>query len=170
MDDPAALAAALRRWIEALTMRSMYTWRRFVKGTGLSVPQFGVLVLLYHGGPCDMRALREHLEITSAGVSQLVDRLVQGGLVARSEDPGDRRMRQLDLTPAGCALVEQSISERFRWVDELLAGLGQEERSSLSQLLPALIAAERRLGGISRPQECPLGGRAATNDVQKETP
>lgn len=170
MDPNTQLATDLRRWIEALAVRSMYAWRRFVKDAGLSVPQFGVLIHLYHHGPCDMRALREHLEITSAGVSQLVDRLVQSGLLVRFEDPDDRRVRRITLTAEGRALLEQSIRERFRWVDALLTSLGQEERKMLGQILPALLAAESKLGGVGRPRECSAGGQAAANDVQKEMP
>ncbi len=170
MDPNSKLALDLRRWIEALTMRSLYAWRKFVKDTGLSVPQFGVLVRLYHDGPCDMRTLREHLEISSAGVSQLVDRLVQGGLLARFEDPQDRRVRRLVLTAEGCSLVERSNSERFRWVDALLAGLNPEEREMLGRVLPSLIAAEGRLGMVSNLSGCSVSDPSPAIKVPKETP
>lgn len=43
-------------------------------------------------------ALREHLGITSAGVTTLVDRLTERGAVRRDLDPDDRRVNRLTVT------------------------------------------------------------------------
>ena len=66
MHDAIEIASTLRQWFETITIRSMHDWRRYVKATGLSMPQFGLLMFLYHGGACDMRDIRERMEITSA--------------------------------------------------------------------------------------------------------
>nr|WP_246301259.1 MarR family winged helix-turn-helix transcriptional regulator [Microbacterium immunditiarum] len=42
--------------------------------------------------------LREHLGITSPGVTALIDRLVSRGIVRRDLDPSDRRVNRISVT------------------------------------------------------------------------
>jgi MarR family transcriptional regulator for hemolysin len=46
-------------------------------------------------------AVAEAVEIEPSSLVRVIDQLVQAGLVAREEDPQDRRARILRLTPAG---------------------------------------------------------------------
>lgn len=124
-------------------MRSWDEWRRYVKASGLSMPQFGTLMHLRHAGPCGVSDIGCHMEVSSAAASQLVDRLVHQGLVERREDPRDRRVRTLSLTSRGKALIEQAMEERLRWADGMAAGLSEESRKALAVALPALIEATR---------------------------
>ena len=143
-------ATILRELMEAFFMRSMTGWRQFVKTTGLSMPQFGLLMRLYYGGGCEVHDLGTHLDVSSAAASQLVDRLVQAGLVQRTEDPEDRRARQVTMTTKARALIDRGMEEMYRWVDELVRGLNEEERDLALQALPALIHAEQRLPALHR--------------------
>jgi len=115
--------------------RSMRGWGRFAKSAGLSMPQFGLLMQMHHKGDCGMSEVSERFDITPAAASQLVDKLVQGGLVQRVEDPNDRRAKLLNLTDKGRELIQQGIQERYRWVDELGSRLSAEERTQISAAL-----------------------------------
>src|SRR5688572_7625207 len=42
--------------------------------------------------------LRDHLGITSPGVTALIDRLVERGIVRRDLDPHDRRVNRISVT------------------------------------------------------------------------
>ena len=75
----------------------------------------------------------------------VLQRLVQAGLVGRTEDPADRRARLISLSPRGRALVEQGLAERYRWVDRLATTLNGERLQTLLEALPILIDAERAL-------------------------
>ena len=141
MRETEHLAVSIRQLMETFFMRSMRDWTRYVKATGLSLPQFGLLMRLHHGGLCEVHDVGEHFDITSAAASQLVERLVQAGLVERTEDPEDRRARQVTLSVKGRSLVESSIIERYRWVEELVAGLSQKQRAAVQNALPAFRAA-----------------------------
>jgi DNA-binding MarR family transcriptional regulator len=92
---------SIRAWMDVFMNRSMRSWHLFAKSTGLSMPQFSVLMQLHHKGACGMSDISERFEITPAAASQLVDKLVQGGLVQREEDPTDRRAKLLNLTEKG---------------------------------------------------------------------
>ncbi len=142
MQDAKETAATLRAWMETFTSRSMHEWWRFAKRTGLSLPQFGLLRRLYHQGECEVHEVGQHFDISAAAASQLVDRLVQAGLVARTENPDDRRARHVALTAKGRALLEKGIEESYRWVNELAGALGPQVKAGLRQVIPLLMEAE----------------------------
>jgi len=147
MPDAKETAASLRAWMEAFTTRSMRDMWRFNKKSGISMPQFGLLRRLYHGGECEVHQVGTHLDISAAAASQLVDRLVQAGLVARTEDPDDRRARQVALTAKGRALLEKGIEESYRWVNDLAGALSPQVRASLREVIPPLMEAEAAMHG-----------------------
>ena len=139
------------------------SWRdtmRFVKSRGLSVPQFGVLLMLHHRERCGVSEIAGDMDITSPAASQLVERLVQQGLVERREDPRDRRARALSLSETGRRLVELGTAERYRWVERLAAVLTPSERSSVAAAIPVLEAAARKLGASENPRSRPDDARA----------
>ena len=138
MTKPTSVIQALRAWIEISTHRSMHEWMRFAKSTGLSMPQFSILMQLHHKGVCGVSEISGRFDITNAAASQLVDKLVQGGYLDRAEDPHDRRAKQLRLTENGAALVKDGIQERYHWLDELAATLNAEERGKVAEALNIL--------------------------------
>src|SRR5208283_3212855 len=109
MQTKREVAGVIRQWMEAFTMRSLGDWRRFVKSSGLSMPQLSLLMRLYYGGGCGVHDIGSGFGVSSAAASQLVDRLVHAGLVARVEDPDDRRARQIALSAKGRGLIQRGI-------------------------------------------------------------
>jgi len=136
---------SIRAWMDIFMHRSMRGWGRFAKSTGLSMPQFSVLMQLHYRGACGMSRISEGYDITPAAASQLVDKLVHSDLIQRVEDPNDRRAKLLSLTDKGTELVQQGIEERYRWVDELSDRLTTEERVRISEALDILTRVARDL-------------------------
>lgn len=135
----------LRAWMDTFMHRSMRGWSHFAKSTGLSMPQFSILMQLHHKGPCGMSEIGERFDISAAAASQLVDKLVQAGYLARTEDPADRRARLLALSDKGKELINQGAEERHRWMDELAAKISTEERARVTEALEILIKAAQQL-------------------------
>jgi len=125
--------------------RSMRGWGLFAKSTGLSMPQFSILMQLHHKGACGMSEISERFEVTPAAASQLVDKLVQSGFIVREEDPNDRRAKLLNLTDKGRELIKQGIEERYRWVDQLSERLTAGERTQVSEALNIMTRVAREL-------------------------
>lgn len=136
---------AIRSWMDIFMHRSMRSWGRFAKSTGLSMPQFGLLMQMHHKGACGMSEVSERFDITPAAASQLVDKLVQNGFIQRVEDPHDRRAKLLNLTEKGRDLIERGMEERYRWVDELGERLTAEERAKVTEALNIMTEAAREL-------------------------
>jgi DNA-binding MarR family transcriptional regulator len=145
MTSPTELTETIRQLMDVITTRTMRERSQYVKASGLSMPQFGILMHLYRSNNCGISHLGEYMDISAPAASQLVDRLVQHGLVERTEDPNDRRAKQLALTPKGRELIEKGNIERTRWVDELAASLAPESYDSVVSTLAMLTKMVRRL-------------------------
>jgi MarR family transcriptional regulator, organic hydroperoxide resistance regulator len=138
MTNATQFSQSLRAWMDTFVHRSMHDSARFIKASGFSMPQFFLLMHLHRHEQCGISDLSEHMDVTAAATSQLVDKLVQAGLLVRMEDPNDRRAKQVSLSPTGEALVEKGIAERSRWVDELAEMLNDEECRKVAEALNIL--------------------------------
>ena len=139
------LSQAIRSWMDIFMHRSMRGWGLFAKSTGLSMPQFSVMMQLHHRGNCAIGDISERFDITNAAASQLVDKLVQSGFIKREEDPQDRRAKMLNLTDKGRKLIQRGIEERYRWVDDLAGKLTLEERAKVTEALNFMTRAAKEL-------------------------
>lgn len=142
---PIQFMQSIRAWMDLFMHRSMRAWVRYAKATGLSMPQFSILMQLHHRGPCGMSGISEGYDITPAATSQLVDKLVQGGLIQRVEDPSDRRAKLLSLTDKGRNLIQKGIDERYRWLDELSSKLTEDELVKISEALDIMTRVGQKL-------------------------
>jgi DNA-binding MarR family transcriptional regulator len=133
------LSEIIRQWADMTTTRSMQERSHYVKVSGLSMPQFGILMYLYSRSDCGISDIGERMDISAPAASQMVDRLVQHGLVERTEDPNDRRARQLTLTPKGRELIEAGLTARTHWVDDLVRSLAPEDYDEVASTLAKLI-------------------------------
>jgi DNA-binding MarR family transcriptional regulator len=140
----------LHNWTEVFMQRSMREFVQFSKDSGLSMSQLSTLFRIYHSKACGVSAVGDHLGVTNAAASQMVDRLVQMGLLARSEDPQDRRVRQLTLTPRGRKVVEDSLTARHQWMAQLTGTLTPEEQSAIIAALTILTQAAHRIESSSQ--------------------
>jgi DNA-binding MarR family transcriptional regulator len=131
--------------MDAFMHRSMRGWSHFAKSTGLSMPQFSILMQLHHKGPCGMSEVSERFDISAAAASQLVEKLVQAGYLDRAEDPSDRRAKLLTLSAKGEELVQQGTEERYRWMDDLTSKLSREEQLKVVEALDILTKAAQSM-------------------------
>jgi DNA-binding MarR family transcriptional regulator len=139
------LIQSIRQFLDFAMHHSMRERAHFAKAIGLSMPQFGILMQLHYRGNCGVSDISDRFDITNAAASQLVDKLVQSGLIQREEDPHDRRAKLLNLTDKGKALIQKGIEERYRWVDELAGKLTSEERVQISEALDVMTRAAQEL-------------------------
>ncbi len=136
---------AILDWSAIFMRLSMNDFLRFSRSTGLSWMQMAVLMHLHYKGPTEVMACGELLQLSPAGASQMIERLVQQGLAQRSEAPDDRRVRLVHLTDAGRQLVDESIEAQQRWLKPLLATLTEEQRAAATETLRLLTAQATRL-------------------------
>ena len=125
----------LREWIERSTHRSMHAFIRHNRESELSLSQVSTLFRLYHHGPGSVNDLADHLGITTPGVSQLLNQLIDSGYIHRSTSTSDRRVKLIALTTQGKSAVEASMQARHAWIRELALQFTASEKN---QILPCL--------------------------------
>jgi DNA-binding MarR family transcriptional regulator len=111
---------------------------------GLAPQHAGILRLIGASPALSQRALGDRLGILPSRLVLLVDELETRGLVARRDDPEDRRTYALHLTEAGQAMLADIGRVAREHGEALCAALSSEERLQLAALL-ARIADEQGL-------------------------
>jgi DNA-binding MarR family transcriptional regulator len=139
------LTEILRDWTEVFMRRSLGEFKRYMDNSGLSWPQVNTLMRLHYGGACGVSEVGSHLGVTSAAASQMVERLVQMGLLERTEDPDDRRAKLLALSRKGRALIDKGIEARRAWTAELTTRLSAEQQATIIIALTYLLQAAREV-------------------------
>jgi DNA-binding MarR family transcriptional regulator len=142
--------STLQEWIEVLMRNSMRHFIRHARKTGLSMSHVGAMFHIHRQGSCGVTDLGDHLDVTSAAASQMLERLVQQGLIVRSEDPDDRRVKQIALTDKGFLVLKEGIRARRDWMDGLAMTLSDSEKETIMAGLNILID---RVKHLSQPIE-----------------
>jgi MarR family transcriptional regulator, 2-MHQ and catechol-resistance regulon repressor len=103
-------------------------------------------VLIHVGGAPESRLTMSRLSadvaLTTGGVTRLVDRMVEAGLVARQNCPSDRRSIYVVLTPEGKAVLDRAIAAHIEGIDRhLVAHLSNGDRAALETALVKVLDA-----------------------------
>jgi MarR family 2-MHQ and catechol resistance regulon transcriptional repressor len=106
--------------------------------TKLGDSDFRVLEVLLNKGPLPVNTLGPKVWLTPGSISVAVDRLVKKGLVSRKDHPGDRRVRQVELTAKGRALITRGFREHAAAMETVVGVLSENERLTLLRLLKKL--------------------------------
>ena len=135
MSDQDLFLTALREWVEESMHRSMHAFIRHNRQSSLSLSQTNSLFRLYHHGASPVSDLADHLGVTMAAVSQLLAPLEESGLIQRTEDPEDRRVKMIALTEKGAQTVQEAMRARHAWLDDLAVLITEQDKENI---LPAL--------------------------------
>ena len=145
MISSSQLTQTMRRFMDLAMQQSMHERLHLAKGIGISMHQLGILMQIHFRGNCGISEISGRFDITNAAASQLVDKLVQSGLIQREEDPQDRRAKLLNLTENGKELIQQGMDRRYRWVEDLTQKLSIEEREQVNEALNIMTRAVQEL-------------------------
>ena len=111
---------------------------------GGSLGTWVVLNALRDVGCVSQAALATHVRLEGATITHHIDRLESLALVRRIADPGDRRVRRLELTDAGVELHKRLLAAAMEFERSVLAGVAVEDlavlRSSLDRIQANLAA------------------------------
>ncbi|MBX9753012.1 MAG: MarR family transcriptional regulator [Roseococcus sp.] len=107
-------------------------------GLGLTGPQFATLLRLSQLGRATQNHLGRLAGMDSATIQGVVRRLIARGFMRTANDPLDRRMRVLTMTPEGEAVVRDGQQAGTQANDALMSGLSERERAQLISLLRRL--------------------------------
>lgn len=107
---------------------------------GFSMPPSHVKVIFYlaHIGSSAISQIGQNLCISKSNMTPIIDKLMAEDLVNRYEDPNDRRILRIELTPKAHELF---IAEKKKIRDKLLSKisiLSDEDLNELSESISTL--------------------------------
>ena len=123
---------------------------------GLSLTQLKAVQLVSASEAPEMslKQLGDSLELSLPAISRAVDGLVQRGLVTRTEDPVDRRIKRVRTTKEAEQLVARLTDIRFSQLGEFVETLTPRERSKLAAAL-AVLAERADIAALLPQKETP---------------
>ena len=130
--------------LEDILANIIQNFMQFMHETGLSRPQIHALLHIFHAGECQISEIGALSDSSPAAASQLVERLVQQGLVQRSEDPANRRIKKLRLTEHGLKLIHRGVTSN-RFLVDLMAVMPVKQREAVHTAFGYLAQASRQI-------------------------
>jgi DNA-binding MarR family transcriptional regulator len=94
-----------------------------------------------HEEPRSMTALGRELGMSLSAMTQIADRLERAGLVKRSLEGTDRRVRCLQLTPRGQKMMKLREQIRIQRVSGVVRTMSQHARNEVLSALQVLLTA-----------------------------
>jgi DNA-binding MarR family transcriptional regulator len=103
---------------------------------GITATQLNALKLLQSVGDLSLSDLSRRMSATNSAITGLVDRMVEGGLVAREQSTDDRRVWKIRLTTEGRAVAKKVDVAPWEILQDAVTALPQAE---LDQLIKTLV-------------------------------
>lgn len=122
---------------QAAALREVYRRHQIDPG------EYDVLAALRRSGPgyqLTPTELYRSVLVTSATMTERLDRLEQRKLIRRRAAARDRRSVLVELTPRGRTVIDQAIADLLSTEAGLLQGLPAADRATLARLLGKLAA------------------------------
>ena len=142
-DDPAIppeTQSALKLWVVLSRAHASISSHAVAHAAdhGLSLTEFAILEALYHRGRMVLGEIQRRILVSSGGITFLVDRLAEKGLVVRQECQEDRRAKFVALTREGTRLIRDLFPSHARTLAKAMRGLSEAEQEAAAQLLRTL--------------------------------
>jgi len=107
-------------------------------GADITPHHFEIIHLLMEEGTMHVAEIGQRLEIARAQMTQLIEKLVDLGIVERQSDTNDRRIINISLTQQGILLLEEHKHTVEEAIRETMSSLSDDELEELSDSLRKL--------------------------------
>lgn len=117
--------------------------RRFderARAIGVTRAQWKLIFTLSRNEGANQGTLAELIDVEPITIGRMVDRLEEAGMVERRPDPRDRRAWLLYLTDKAQPLLTELRALGDALVDEVMAGISDEERDRATAILEIMRA------------------------------
>src|ERR1700761_2383700 len=102
---------------------------------GLTMTEFSVLMVLWHGGPTPLGELSGRILLTGASTTYTVKKLEKRGLIARESRSEDKRVVMGVITEKGRTLAKRIAPLHATDLAEAMHRLSTEEKKIAARLL-----------------------------------
>lgn len=114
-----------------------YEFFQSLKAHNITEQQYNVLRILrgFHSeAPLCIGFIKERMLDKDSDVSRIIDRLYDKGMVSRKENSDDRRLKTIEITDSGLALLDR-LYDCEKKADTLLKNLSEPEIAEFNRLL-----------------------------------
>jgi DNA-binding MarR family transcriptional regulator len=135
--SPQGIVGRISRLSRFLERGIVNTFEQFRLNGG----EFDVLATLRRraGSALTPTGLADALMLSSAAMTNRLDRLEAAGLITRERDGADRRAVLIRLSDAGRQLIDRALVEHVRTEAEMINVLTSAEQATLARLLRTLL-------------------------------
>lgn len=99
-----------------------------------------IMILAQASAPLPINELATRLQLSVAATGRNVDQLLKQGLLDRQEDPRDRRIKRVSLTPQGRAQVARALTIKRASMSAFLDQLEPDDHTRLLAALTPILA------------------------------
>src|SRR4051794_28623791 len=143
------LLAAMREWREA-DQRLSFESRTHMKLNETDMRALRYIIASMNSDvPVTAGALSDHLHISTASTTKLLDRLERAGHVVRRPHPTDRRAVTVEITPETHREVRRTMGLQHARRFEVVRALTPQDRDTVTRFLHAL--SETTLTSVAAP-------------------
>jgi DNA-binding MarR family transcriptional regulator len=107
----------------------------------ITMAQAKLLYVVMSGGPLSVSEIATRLGISMSTASGAVDHLVQLEMLARAEEPKNRRQVRVSITPTGTRTIEQMRDLSARQLRALLERLDDKDLKVIERAIRIMTAA-----------------------------
>ncbi len=107
----------------------------------MTIAQLKSLFFIADKGKTNFKKLADALGVTPPNITGIIDRLVEQGLVSRTENTEDRRIMLLQMTEKGQELIHKLHENRFQKMNSLMINMSEDEIKAMLTGLKGMLKA-----------------------------
>ena len=125
----------------SLFLRMHRLMNRRMADQGASLARTKLLLFLAKRGPARAADIAEFFDNAPRTVTEAIDGLERDGLVVRTPDTRDRRVKQVSITDSGRRVIGETEPMRQALIDDVFGVLSVGEQAQLEDMLARMLAA-----------------------------
>lgn len=141
--------------LKTISVMTRQVSRKIGENLGVNVTDMAALEQLLSDGPMTPGQLAEHLKVSTAASTQIVDRLERAGHVARQRQDGDRRKICVVPLEASLDRAFEQLAPMLDGLDGVIAALSPAERQVIERFLDQVVDVYHAVASLPPPAPGP---------------
>lgn len=161
LDQVVAVLTAIKAWRESEERASLRS-RNYMRLNETDMRALRFVIAAKNAGVLVTAGmLAEHLQISTASITKMLDRLEKAGHITRSPHPDDRRAVTVAVTPATHTEARATIGQKHARRFDVAAALSPAERDVVIGFLTSLAALDNELDEAAEAEEASKVGKVS---------
>jgi DNA-binding MarR family transcriptional regulator len=115
--------------VRLLDTRMNALYEQLTAQNDITPRQFGVLLTLHQQGTLTLTELAKHIRVDRSTLGEMINRMAKRSLITKRDNGNDRRSAEVQLAPAGKAVLLKLVTGAAELQTALLAPLAAEDRA-----------------------------------------